>query len=246
VHKRRLAAASALLIGTASLGIFSVAPAGASVASTLYVDNTSSACSDSGAGTAAAPFCTIQAAANVVAPGQTVLIGGFDNSYSEDVKVKTSGTPSAPITFAAAGTIFTDAQPDHAFTLAGVSNIVIKGLYGDSTDDTVLVSGSSNITIENSTLRQASSSPTATTAGVHVTGSSNAVTVERDHFATFSGPTGEGVRVDGGSKGTVIATNALSFYGVTGIDVVGASGTEIAGNTLGNGLGGGCGTGISI
>jgi hypothetical protein len=44
----------------------------AAQAADLYVGG--SWCSDFGAGTQAVPFCTIQAAANVVNPGQTVLI----------------------------------------------------------------------------------------------------------------------------------------------------------------------------
>ncbi len=230
---------------TSFVGI-SVASAQATAASILYLDNTSSHCADSGTGTQAAPFCTIQAAADAVQPGQTVLVGGLDNGYNEDVKVKTSGTTSAPITFASAHGYFTDATPDHDFTLIGVSNIVISGLYGDSINDSVLVSGSSNITIENSTLRQSAATQTSTIAAVHVTGASNAVTVERDWFETFNGPNGEGVRIDGGSTNTVVATNYVGFYGYSGVDVVGASGTDIVGNTFGNVLGPQCGPGISI
>ncbi|MGH6657423.1 MAG: right-handed parallel beta-helix repeat-containing protein, partial [Actinocrinis sp.] len=211
----------------------------------LYVDNTSSACTDSGSGTAAAPFCTIQAAADVVTPGQTVLIGGMNTDYGQDVVVKTSGTASAPITFKAQRHAFTVFEPDHAFTLTGVSNIIIDGLYADSTGDAVLVSGSSNITIQNSTLRQDTSSPTSTIAGVHVTGASHAVTVQRDWFQSFS-QDGVGVRVDGGSTGTVVATNMLGAPGINGIQVVGASGTEIVGNNVGDLYGGVCGAAISV
>lgn len=246
MHQRRLAAATALLISTTSFVGISVASAHATTASILYVDNTSSHCADTGTGTQAAPYCTIQAAADAVQPGQTVLIGGWGNDYNEDVKVKTSGTASAPITFASAHGYFTDATPDHDFTLTGVSNIVISGLYGDSINDSVLVSGSSNITIENSTLRQSAATQTSTIAAVHVTGASNAVTVERDWFETFNGPNGEGVRIDGGSTNTLVATNYVGFYGYSGVDVVGASGTDIVGNTFGNVLGPQCGPGISI
>jgi hypothetical protein len=247
VHKRRTAAASALLILTASLTSIAVAaPAGATSAADLYVDNTSTACTDSGSGSAAAPFCTIQAAADVVAPGQTVLIGGFGNSYNEDVKVRTSGTAVAPITFAAAHTYFTDAEPDHAFTLSGVSNIVIRGLYGDSSNDTVLVSGSSDITVENSTLREDAPSPTSTIAGVHVTGSSSAVTVKQNWFMSFGGQYGVGIRVDGGATGTVVASNYLGYPGATGIEVAGATGTKIAGNTIGGVLGGTCAPSVTV
>src|ERR1051326_8521293 len=97
--------------------------------------------------------------------------------------------------------------------------------------------------IENSTLRQDSSSVSSTSAGVHVTGASTAVTVERDRFERF-GFYGEGVRVDGGSTRTVVATNDFSGAGVIGVDVVGANITDIAGNTIGSYYGGDCGVGI--
>jgi hypothetical protein len=51
------------------------------------------------AGTQAQPFCTLQAAADVVVPGQTVRIAG--GSYNQEVDLTRSGTASAPITFAA-------------------------------------------------------------------------------------------------------------------------------------------------
>lgn len=246
MHKRRLAATAALIISTASLAVLNVSSANATTATTLYVDSTTPACSNSGTGSAAAPFCTIQAAANVVQPGQTVLIGGFYPDYNEDVKVKTSGTPSAPITFAAAGRYFFDSAPDHDFTVAGVSNIVIKGLYGNATDDAVVVSGSSNVTVEDSTLRQGATRPNTTTAGVHVTGGSSAVTIQRDRFSTFNAPDGVGVLVDGGSTGTVVATNYLAQFGLIGIELFGAAGTDVTGNTIGATFGNNCGPGILI
>ena len=41
---------------------------------TLHVDNLASTCTDSGTGTEAAPFCSIQLAANVATAGDAVLI----------------------------------------------------------------------------------------------------------------------------------------------------------------------------
>ncbi|HEY2696356.1 MAG TPA: hypothetical protein VGJ45_12870, partial [Pseudonocardiaceae bacterium] len=55
---------------------------------TLYVDNLiDSGCNDTGPGTLAEPFCTIQHAADVALPGQTVDIGpNIDNVvFNEDV-----------------------------------------------------------------------------------------------------------------------------------------------------------------
>ncbi|HET9172135.1 MAG TPA: hypothetical protein VFN97_22080, partial [Actinospica sp.] len=58
-------------------GVFALPPqAQAATATTLYVDNLSTACTDSGSGTQAAPYCTIQAAANAAVAGDTVLITG--------------------------------------------------------------------------------------------------------------------------------------------------------------------------
>ncbi|MCX4454679.1 hypothetical protein OG585_18635 [Streptomyces sp. NBC_01340] len=71
-------------------------------AGTLYV-NHDVACSDTGAGTQSAPFCTVQAAADVVEPGQTVRIESVDDqTYSESVTLTRSGTKDAPITFTGA------------------------------------------------------------------------------------------------------------------------------------------------
>jgi hypothetical protein len=68
----------------------------ADTAATLYV-NGLAGCSDSGAGTQAVPFCSIQAAADVVNPGQTVDIEG--TAHYAPFTVTRSGMPSAPITF---------------------------------------------------------------------------------------------------------------------------------------------------
>src|SRR5579875_3271161 len=102
--------AAALALGAAPASASAAMPAGAS-ASTIYVDNGDSACTDTGTGTAAAPFCTIQAAADAAEPGQTVLVDPGANalnpatwqSYDEDVQITRSGAPGDPITFAVGG-----------------------------------------------------------------------------------------------------------------------------------------------
>jgi hypothetical protein len=248
VPKRRLAATAALFISAASLTAITASSASATSAATLYVDKSSPSCTDSGTGSPSAPFCTIQAAANVVGPGQTVLISGeklLNGDYSESVLVKHSGTAAAPITFAAADRYFLVNGPQGpAFNLTGVSDIVIKGVFANSIGVSVAVSNSSNITIEDSTLWQGwvpapSPLPVAT---VHVTNHSSAVTVQRSWIA---GHAADAVLVDGGSTGTVVATNVVNARQIsTGIAVSGATGTAVAGNTIDNGQG--CVTGISV
>ena len=78
-----------------------VSPKATSAASgaTLYVNNQKgSNCSDTatGAGSQTVPFCTLQAAANGVTAGDTVLV--TPSSY-QPFTISAQGTASAPITF---------------------------------------------------------------------------------------------------------------------------------------------------
>jgi parallel beta-helix repeat protein len=79
----------------------SVAHASTSAPRILYVDRANPACSNSGSGAAAHPFCTISAAARRVRAGQTVRVAA--GIYRESVVVKVSGTRKKPVVFTAAG-----------------------------------------------------------------------------------------------------------------------------------------------
>src|SRR6266511_1925633 len=79
----------AILAGTVAASPATADPA------TLFV-GTGPNCSDQGTGTADRPFCTVQAAANVVNPGQRVQISG---GHAESVLISRSGTAAAPILF---------------------------------------------------------------------------------------------------------------------------------------------------
>lgn len=87
----------------AGLGLALVQPvAPAAAASQLWVDASSSACSNSGPGTADKPFCTITAAARqATSPGDVVTVR--PGTYREQVTVAGSGASGAPITFIADG-----------------------------------------------------------------------------------------------------------------------------------------------
>ena len=72
----------------------------ASAATSWWVDNTSSSCSNSGPGTATTPFCTISAAAaKAVSAGDTVTVN--PGAYPEQVTVAASGVSATPIRFVA-------------------------------------------------------------------------------------------------------------------------------------------------
>lgn len=103
--------------------------ASAAAAATYYVAPPPGG-SDGNAGTLAAPWATLQHAADVVAAGDTVLVraGNYVGAYLD-----TSGTPTAPITFAAypgeVATIDAD-NPVTAdgFNIEGADWVVIDGL----------------------------------------------------------------------------------------------------------------------
>jgi parallel beta-helix repeat protein len=112
--------ASGLALGAAS-------PANA-MASTLYVDGSSPACSNTGAGTQDVPYCSIAPAAKAAQPGQTVLVS--PGTYAEQVSPARSGTAGSPITFLA-GTggqvVVTGGATGSGFKLSSRSWITVAG-----------------------------------------------------------------------------------------------------------------------
>jgi len=119
----RRASAGALTL----LGVFAI-PARAA---TYYVATSGS---DNAAGSQAAPWKTVQKAANTAAAGDTVIVG--DGTYKESVTFSRSGTSSSPITFkkAVGATPIVDGASlgggaySAVVKLSGVSYVVLDGL----------------------------------------------------------------------------------------------------------------------
>jgi len=88
--------AGTVMIMTASLLSFATAGPAAAVGTGYFVNNTVT-CSDTGAGTQAAPFCTIaQGTKKAIVAGDTVHIA--PGTYREQITVGASGTATDPIT----------------------------------------------------------------------------------------------------------------------------------------------------
>lgn len=186
----------------AIVGQLAVLPATAE-ASVLYV-RTVDGCSDSGSGTNEQPFCTAQAAADVVLPGQTVKM---DGSVLGGLTVTRSGTEAAPIVFEGgrAHSGMNDARP--ALVVRGAHDVVFRG--------TNVVYGSRE-----------------TGPGLRVTQASR-VTFDRLSVAT-DGPgryAGGGILIDEGSSMVTISRSTLSI-GRTAIEVRGSADVTIAGNLI--------------
>ncbi|MBR7824749.1 right-handed parallel beta-helix repeat-containing protein [Actinospica sp. MGRD01-02] len=216
MRSTRRAATAAVSVSLALTGV--AATAHADSTNVLYVNGSSSACTDSGTGTAAAPYCTIQAAANAAVAGDTVDIAA--GSYTGQVDVKSQGTAAAPIVFQPEGgsVAIEDAtgQTGAALTLDGAQYVSFEGQTWDTfitygTD----VTGSSDITLNRITGN----------SSVIVSGTSSNVTLTRSAVTA--------VQIGSGSSGDVISTNYVVDESATaGISVAGASNTDITSNNV--------------
>jgi parallel beta-helix repeat protein len=139
-----------LSLAAASFVVLAIAVPASAASSTLYVDRNASACSDSGNGSSATPYCTIGAAAAQAKAGQTVTVAS--GSYAESVTVKNSGTASAPIVFMAtpgANVVVNGGGVSaHGFTISGKSWVTIRGFTVTATTSSgIYLSGGSNDTV---------------------------------------------------------------------------------------------------
>ena len=240
-------AAAVLIIGVTAIPAARAAgdAVGAATATapgtTLYVDFNGT-CSDSGPGTQADPLCTVQAAANVVDPGQTVAITAASTLASpQSVTITRSGTPTEPITFAWAGTgidpaISPGKQTGKAVvTLQDVHDVTLSHLTIGSvgTDDAVDVIGSSDISLANLGISHESTTTTATPESddIMIDGASANVTVSRTEF--LSEAFQAAVLAQPGAQQVTLTTNLVySPSAQSGFVLDGTAGAAVTSNTV--------------
>ncbi|MFJ9519403.1 PKD domain-containing protein [Kitasatospora sp. NPDC101801] len=250
---RRRAGFVALAVSSAVIGSSVPVLTANAEAAVLHVDKLNAGCSDAGSGTAAQPYCTIQAAADDVQPGQTVEVVavGTDKAYTEQVTVRTSGTPGKPITFRGVPVLYQDHvmlgtgwSPEaaqtvpHGFLISGVHDVTVSGFYISTPQEGVLVRDSQRIVLDRSGVANAGVPPTVNgtptfptaTPGIRVTGAATAdVTVSRNEV---SGSGAAGIAVEAGAVRTVVTTNAVDGNVNHGVLVTDAPGTAVTGNTV--------------
>ncbi|MBX5475331.1 MAG: right-handed parallel beta-helix repeat-containing protein [Thermoleophilia bacterium] len=227
------------------LAAFSIALAAAAVAApgaeavggpVLYVDGSSASCTDGGTGTQAAPFCTIGAAAAVVAAGQTVQVAA--GVYRESVTVRSSGTSSAPIVFAAApGATVTVTGGAHGFAVSGRSWVAINGFDITATSGHGLdvSSGSSHVILSGNHVSQSGQPSSGLTAyGIRLSGVTDSVVSGN----TVDHNSDSGIAVVGSSAriqvlGNKSFANARQFQrAAAGIRLAGSTDGVVAGNVV--------------
>ncbi|MFD4604075.1 PKD domain-containing protein [Streptomyces sp. NPDC058464] len=204
---------------------------------TLYV-NHDVACSDSGTGAQSLPFCTVQAAADVVEPGDTVrILSPTGDPYSGSVTLTRSGTSDAPITFTGAqpGTagsraVFGWPGSAPALTLDAVHDVHVESLaFTDDGGNGVAVTGSTDVTLDRLAINRPALAAPATGSAVSVDGTSSDVTVSR----SWLGPSyAYGVRTEPGAARVTVTTNEITTMREGAIVVTGTSDADVTSNTI--------------
>ncbi|MGR4882857.1 PKD domain-containing protein [Streptomyces sp. LARHCF249] len=188
----------------------------------LFVNNgTNANCSDTGTGTQAAPFCSIQPAAKAAQPGQTVRI--TPGSYPAAVTIDRSGEPGKPITFTvdSGSTSWAKAELVNLLTIDGASHLVFRGIR---TRSGALVERSGDITMEASEF----------TRELVIGAGSADVRVSRSFIIA--------AQIRAGAQRTILSRNILRQGSRPALTVVDASGTALANNTVLSS----CGEAISV
>ena len=229
------AAVAALVLSAAGLTAFSQQAAASSFAR-LYVDRNSPACSDSGGGSRAVPYCTIQAAADLATAGDTVVIAGSNDqyffsggasAYGENVIVTHSGTRWAPITFEPAEQTYTIYGATAGFTIKGDYVDVIGATVASQQRATIVVSGSHD-TIDGvaAELNVAFVGPTIEVEGTDTT-------IERSRLDGYDANV---IVLGDKAEGTTVSTNIIHMdFGTaaySAIDAAGARDPVVTGNTI--------------
>jgi len=247
MDKGRLAVTAALALSMASLTPLA-AHAASSDATTYYVSSSNTSCDDSGPGTEAEPFCTIQAAAAATTPGDAVLIGY--GAQTGTVEITASGTAADPITYEAVTaptgalngqsvSLDSDASDDaYGLYLDGASYIDLSGISFEgytSTSHYVQIENSSHVTV----------SQIYAVGNVLVTGDSGDVTISRAMVGNQNrGFTGSAFEIDSSGTGNVVTTSIASVFGNgAGITVDGSADADITSNTIWDYCGAGIGVG---
>ncbi|EWM13487.1 LigA protein [Kutzneria sp. 744] len=234
MRTRAVAAMVAAVLGTSTLVATGVAAA--DTGPDLWVIPLQN-CSDQGPGTVAAPFCTVQRAAEVAEAGDTVHVTAGDWG---ELDVTHSGRPGAPITFLAdqnngflgpfqLGVDRNNGVQQHAVAMHGVHDIVVRGNFqATGLSSAVLIDNSTDVTVDGMTV-YGNGSPPPASDGIDITGASARITLSRNDIEHRGAA---GIAVGAGVTGAVVTTNVLANNAGPGIQVTDSAAAVITSNTV--------------
>lgn len=232
-------------------GVAARSAAAPSTGRTVYVLTRTTCTTDTGTGTQAAPFCSLQHGVDAAVSGDTVRVDGKDEGVSpprtaENVVVRTSGLTITGGTNAPQINGDNTGSTKPGLILDGVSDVTVSHLVVNAggVPAALVVKGSSRITLDSVNVG-------AYGTAVAIDGASDTVAVTRSHVALFSaGATA--ISVAAGAKGVTLAGNLIGASGITnsgtyeqqisGIAATGVQGLNITGNTVQRG----CLPGIAV
>lgn len=218
--------------------LHTVTPHTSGTGSTIYVTAATSCSPQTGDGSQANPYCDVQIAVNAAVSGDTVaLTGNF--TLTQSITVKTSGisivgagsTAATGIVGAWLKLELPSGQTAPLMVLNGVTGVTISNLattsyYGSALD----VVGSSNITVDSSSIE---GQPMSQTDGsVEIDGASSNVAITRNVLSvmrTAAKDPDSAVSIAAGASKVTVAANAITQ---STVHAFGANGLDIAGNTL--------------
>ncbi|MEV8098293.1 right-handed parallel beta-helix repeat-containing protein [Kitasatospora sp. NPDC085879] len=220
---------------------------------TVYVLTRTTCTTDTGTGTQAAPFCSLQHGVDAAVPGDTVRVDGKDEGVSppgdmEAVVVRTSGLTLVGGTNAPQISSFNNAAGRPALTLDGVSDVTVGHLaFAGGNAPSLLVKGSSRITLDSDRLDGSGGN------ALTIDGTSSAITVTRSHASMFYPVAGSAtISVAAGAKDVTLAGNLVrgattdntqtTYQATGGIAATGVQGLNVTGNTVQRG----CLPGIAV
>ena len=221
---------AAAVLGALAVPQAQAAAPATSSGATLYVNYLAPTCTDSGTGSQAAPYCSLQAAANAAAAGDTVDIIGTPGYYGAaygNLTISASGTAAAPISFVGTGTTYV-----RIGTLAVTGSYVnVSGLAPASS------SGGAAIRVNGSHVTLDSDDASGTGVPAVTFGASvSADTLSRSLLYEFGTPTA--VQITSGDSGVVLSTNQIdnissgAVLGSATVTVAGAKNTDVTSNTI--------------
>jgi parallel beta-helix repeat protein len=225
----RLPAFLTLLLVVVTAAVLEIASPSSAAGGAFYVDRTVTGCSDTGLGSAGAPFCTITKGVGVLHAGDTLYIG--DGTYPETLKPLVSGTATDPVTvtrWPGRSPTITGAST-YGASVSSKSYIVLSNLtFTGTVIDGIYVSSSNHVTITGNTVTAAGQPRQGATAP--------GISLRSTSVSTVSGNTSDhnsshGIYVSGTSTDNTVEGNAASFNAegwrrnANGIDVIAAGNT---------------------
>ncbi len=241
-RRRSLLIASSVL--TLLLGGVCVGTATAATGTDLYVDVTAADCSNTGPGTPDEPFCQIQPAADAAEAGDTVHITPSNTMHYAAVRIASSGTADAPITFTSTvstrspGVEIAGVSSDTpGLTLTGAQYIDINGLnvFPTGESNAVTITDSQHISYDHSSISDSKAPVGTSTPAISVDGTSSDISLTRLLIADTHGP---GVATATGARDITIADDVFSSHQGAAVSATGTTGIDLAGDDIADDCGG--------